>query len=188
MYQIVVVGQRGTGKSALIHHVCGILDGDMYDVPTDDCSKLTLEVDGRKVYVDLFEINDDDEYPIVSDRTIAHSQGCMVVFSITSAESLTVGKEFHERIRRLRVMEEVPTILVGTHSENESERQVSKEDAMDLADSWNCPYVEVCKEDGDRIDECFRDIIRVIDLGSSDNADTSKNGPPSRNRRSCFIM
>lgn len=64
-------------------------------------------------------------------------QGFLLVFSITSKNSLNELAELREQIIRIKDDENVPIVIVGNKCDLESDRQVPRSKAFAMTQSWN---------------------------------------------------
>jgi hypothetical protein len=85
----------------------------------------------------------------------------MVIFDITSRSSFSEASYMREHVCRVKDSSSPPMILVGNKSDRASERQVSTNEACDLARSWGVGYLETSARDRVNIDEAFHDLVRA---------------------------
>jgi len=52
---------------------------------------------------------------------------------------------------------------VGTKSDLEKEREVTSDEAKDLAFFYMCPYLEISALENVNLDKVFVEIVRVVD-------------------------
>jgi len=70
-------------------------------------------------------------------------QGFLLVFSITSRNSLYEISRLRQQIIRIKDDEDTPIVIVGNKSDLEVERVVSRTDAFHMSQDWgNAPYYE----------------------------------------------
>lgn len=94
------------------------------------------------------------------------SHGILVAFDLTSAHSLLqVDELFAEVVKRLT--HPVVFILVGCKYDLISERQVSYEDAAEMARSHDAAYVETSAKDMVGVEEAVSEAIEEVLFGSA---------------------
>lgn len=70
------------------------------------------------------------------------AQGFLLVFSITSQNSLAELHELREQVIRVKKDKSVPMVIVGNNFDLEDRRVVSRTQAFALSSSWGSPYYE----------------------------------------------
>ena len=89
--------------------------------------------------------------------------GFLLVFSITSLNSLLELAELREQIIRIKDDTNTPIVLVGNKSDLEEDRAVSRARAFAVSQSWgNAPYYETSARRRTNVDDVFRDLCRQI--------------------------
>lgn len=67
-----------------------------------------------------------------------------------------------KQIEKIKKTTLIPITLVGTNADKQSRRKVSREKAVELAKSWNCPFLEISSQSGEYVDSAFQSILREI--------------------------
>ncbi|KAI9804383.1 MAG: hypothetical protein M1825_001281 [Sarcosagium campestre] len=95
--------------------------------------------------------------------TLNERQGFLLVFSITSLNSLSELAELRDQIIRIKDDTKVPLVIVGNKSDLEDDRAVSKARAFATSQGWGgAPYYETSARRRDNVDEVFVDLCRQI--------------------------
>lgn len=116
---------------------------------------------------------------MVSTRNIGH--GFLLVFSITSLNSLLELSELRDQIIRIKDDVKTPIVIVGNKSDLEEDRAVSRARAFSVSQSWgNSPYYETSARRRTNVDEVFRDLCRQIILHDPSMVMTSPVGSSYR--------
>ena len=96
------------------------------------------------------------------DLYIKNGRGFLVVFSLTSWQSFIDVRTIREQILRVKGTDNVPMCLVGNKCDVSLQRQVAPDDALTLAQTWNCPYVETSAKLAINVNDTFAEIVREI--------------------------
>lgn len=96
------------------------------------------------------------------DLYIKNGRGFLVVFSLTSWQSFLDVRTVREQILRVKGTDNVPICLVGNKCDASLQRQVSPDDALALAQTWACPYVETSAKLSINVNDTFAEIVREI--------------------------
>lgn len=109
-------------------------------------------------------------------------QGFLLVFSITSASSLTELYELREQIILIKEDERVPIVIVGNKSDLEDDRAVPRARAFGVSQNWGyAPYYETSARRRANVNEVFIDLCRQIIRKDSEG--TRSNNDPNRHDR-----
>lgn len=96
------------------------------------------------------------------DLYMKNGQGFVLLYSVVSRSTFNDLTDIREQILRVKDTDEVPMILVGSKTELNDQRVVSREEGIELAKKWNCPYLEISCKRKINIDEVFFTLIRRI--------------------------
>ncbi|CAD5221332.1 unnamed protein product [Bursaphelenchus xylophilus] len=154
-----VVGSLDSGKTPLIHRY---LTGGyrVRESAEGGRFKKDLILEGRS---HLLLIRDEGKE--APDVDFTHwLDGALVVYSVTSRESLEVALNYLKALSRYRNPLDFPTILVGTIENQNSyvQRNIAEEEVKKFARDRNWSYVEVCSPTGHKVDHVFREVCLQI--------------------------
>jgi small GTP-binding protein len=128
------------------------------------------------VILELLDTAGQEEYSCMRDQWYRCGDGFVVCFAMNSRYSFDEAKAVYEGLCRVR---DVPTqvndgeesqlavCLVATKSDLSMERQVSTEEASELARSWGAAYVETSAKTRENIDNAFFKCARLINRTSA---------------------
>eukprot|EP01127_Copromyxa_protea_P009754 TRINITY_DN2319_c0_g4_i1.p1 TRINITY_DN2319_c0_g4~~TRINITY_DN2319_c0_g4_i1.p1 ORF type:complete len:173 (+),score=41.31 TRINITY_DN2319_c0_g4_i1:76-594(+) len=129
-------------------------------------------------------------YSAMRDQYMRTGQGFILTYAITSRQSYDEMNVFRDQIHRVKDADHVPIVLAGNKCDLEDERQVTKQEASDLAKQWLVPMYETSALARINVEEVFFDLVREIrkDLQKSGGGG-GKGGKPSGGRRNgCMIL
>ncbi|KAF9008277.1 ras-like protein 1 [Cyathus striatus] len=160
-HKIVVVGNDEAGKFSLTYRFTYDRFVNQRD-PFEDSFRKRCLVDKEisLVDVEILKTASNESYS-VTDECIRSGQGYLFVYSIANRSSFERIPEFHQQILRVK-HQVVPMVLVGTKSDLEHHREVSTDEARDLAKQFGCPFLETCSKIGINVDESFCELVREI--------------------------
>lgn len=168
-YKLVVVGGGGVGKSALTIQLIQSHFVDEYDPTIEDSYRKQCTIDGEQVLLDVLDTAGQEEYSAMREQYMRTGEGFLLVYSITSRNSLEELQSFYEQILRVKDADHVPVIVVGNKCDLEIERQVSYEEGLALARQFNCPFLETSAKQRINVEEAFYDLVRSIRDGGKSN-------------------
>ncbi|GAA6059196.1 hypothetical protein JCM10212_005541 [Sporobolomyces blumeae] len=169
-YKVVVLGGGGVGKSALTVRFVHSLFVEKYDPTIEDSYRRTINVDGITVALEVLDTAGTEQFMSLHHMYIKSGDGFLLVFSLTSLESVSELHHLREQIQRIKEAsnvsgqpQRVPIVLVGSKLDLVQERQVKREVAVELSKSWGgVPYYETSSRREINVEEVFQDITRQM--------------------------
>ncbi|GAA6015747.1 hypothetical protein JCM11491_002464 [Sporobolomyces phaffii] len=169
-YKVVVLGGGGVGKSALTVRFVHSLFVEKYDPTIEDSYRRTITVDGITVALEVLDTAGTEQFMSLHHMYIKSGDGFLLVFSLTSLESVSELYHLREQIQRIKdasntsgLPHKVPIVLVGSKLDLVHERQVQQEVAVNLSQSWGgVPYYETSSRREINIEEVFADVTRQM--------------------------
>jgi len=159
-----MLGAGGVGKSTLTLQMVAGYFAEEYDPTIEDSYRKQVSVDGKVNLLEIIDTAGQEEYSILTDRTLADGQAFMLVYSVTSRPSFVAIKSFYSRVIRvknaLRESGRPPIVLVGNKEDLDEHRQVSYEEGDNLAKTWRVPFNETSAKLCKNVEKSFFDLIR----------------------------
>jgi len=125
--------------------------------------KLTLEGEfaGKTASIQIWDLGGQSAYRKLRKLYLEGSQGALVVFDVTNQESFNNLDDWIQSLYEIRGSE-VPMILIGNKIDLEAERIISDQQAIDFAKKYNAKTIFTSAATGERVEDCFRDLIMTI--------------------------
>jgi len=159
-YKIVVVGDRGVGKSALTIQFFQKMFVEDYDPIIEDSYIQHTETDGQWCILD---VAGQEEFSAMREQYMRKGDAFLLVYSVTDKASFTNIRNFHTLILRVKDKDAYPMILVANKVDLVHLRQVSQEQGQDLANVLKIPYIETsAKNPPVNVDKAFHEVVRII--------------------------
>mmetsp|Transcript_20826 Transcript_20826/g.23183 ORF Transcript_20826/g.23183 Transcript_20826/m.23183 type:complete len:186 (-) Transcript_20826:93-650(-) len=181
-YKVVMVGGGGVGKSALTIRLIQNSFIDKYDPTIEDSYRKQVEIDKQVLVLDILDTAGQEEYSTLQDQYMRSGQGFMLVFDITQKTTFQDIPRFKEKILRVKDMQKFPMVLVGNKCDLEEEREVTKQEAQDLAKKYGCPYFETSAKCRVNVEEAFYQCVREIKKA------LKEKGKEGRRKGKCNIL
>ncbi|KGU29071.1 Ras-like protein 1 [Candida albicans P34048] len=173
-YKLVVVGGGGVGKSALTIQLIQSHFVDEYDPTIEDSYRKQCTIDDQQVLLDVLDTAGQEEYSAMREQYMRTGEGFLLVYSINSLNSFQELNSFYDQILRVKDSDNVPVLVVGNKCDLEMERQVSYEDGLALANSFNCPFLETSAKQRINVEEAFYGLVRNINQYNAKIAEAEK--------------
>ncbi|OQV24012.1 Ras-related protein Rap-2c [Hypsibius exemplaris] len=163
-FKVVVLGSGGVGKSALtVQFVSGHF-AEKYDPTIEDFYRKEIEVDQQRCILEILDTAGTEQFASMRDLYIKNGQGFVVVYSVTNRQTFQDIKIMKDQIMRVKGVDRVPIILVGNKADLEHLREVSSQDALALAQMWDCPFMEASAKSRTNVNELFAEIVREMNI------------------------
>ncbi|GAA6034764.1 hypothetical protein JCM8097_001158 [Rhodosporidiobolus ruineniae] len=202
-YKIVVMGGGGVGKSALTVRFVHSMFVEKYDPTIEDSYRRNLTVDGITVALEVLDTAGTEQFMSLSTLYMKSGDGFLLVFSLTSMESVSELHNIQEQIQRIKEAStlpgqpqpRVPLVLVGNKLDLVQERQVPREVAINLSRAWGgVPFYETSARKEINVNEIFEDLTRQLikadmSRGASGPAGRrGRRGGEGKRGRKCTIL
>eukprot|EP01125_Pyxidicula_operculata_P017592 TRINITY_DN616_c0_g1_i1.p1 TRINITY_DN616_c0_g1~~TRINITY_DN616_c0_g1_i1.p1 ORF type:complete len:195 (-),score=43.18 TRINITY_DN616_c0_g1_i1:89-673(-) len=188
IYQLVLVGIGGVGKSCLcIQFISGKFVDD-YDPTLEDSYRKQVTVDDEVCILDIFDTAGQEVFSAVRDQYMRSGDGFLIVYSITVQESFDQAIELHQHILQVKDTDEVSVVLVGNKCDMSDSREVPVEKGKDLAAELNCPFFETSAKTNVNVKEIFESLVKEINNRRKDNNNTAGDKKTDRKRRKCILL
>lgn len=139
--RVAVLGKGVVGKSSLVYRFINKENPEEHDATIEDRYTSVESIDGINTTIEILDTAGEEDYQNLLDMWINYAEGFLLVFAINDKESFNALKGKYDRIMKVKG-NNCPIILVGNKCDLESAREVEEAEAKELAQSWNCEYVE----------------------------------------------
>ncbi|CAC5375046.1 unnamed protein product [Mytilus coruscus] len=157
-YRVQIMGAHGVGKTALENRFMSSEYMSSSEVIIDefDENTLTVVVDNEESTMEFIDFSsvENDELP---------ADAYVVVFSVHDSDSFTIAEGFLHYLRN-ELDSDRPIILVANKIDLVRKRQITKEEARQLAKEFDCKYIETSAVLNHKVDELLVGILKQIQL------------------------
>lgn len=194
LIKVVMVGDGGVGKSSLTLQFMYEDFVEEYEPTKADSYRKDLSVDGENIHLDIMDTAGQEEYANVRDNYLRSGDGFLCVFSITERDSFRSTNQIREQILRVKSDQvkntetDIPFVLVGNKQDLSSQRQVTEQEAINLALGWQCKYIETSAKTNLNVENAFYDVIRQILAIKKKESATAKPIKSGRKKRFCCLL
>jgi small GTP-binding protein len=171
--KIIVVGDSGVGKSALVRRFVE----DVFDQtvgPTIGLAVTSRSIDlgeaAGSVKLDLWDSAGQERFAPLLRSYYRGAGGVIYMFDVCSRRSLDrIGEYWTGQVESNRA-DEATALLVGSKMDEQERRVVSQSDARALAERHGMPYIEVSSRTGAGVSDAFH-LLAMAMLNSQLEAD-----------------
>eukprot|EP01097_Dermamoeba_algensis_P003422 TRINITY_DN2391_c0_g1_i1.p1 TRINITY_DN2391_c0_g1~~TRINITY_DN2391_c0_g1_i1.p1 ORF type:complete len:204 (-),score=41.82 TRINITY_DN2391_c0_g1_i1:307-873(-) len=185
-FKIVVAGGGSVGKSAITVQFTSNHFVEFYDPTIEDSYRKQVRVDDVVSVLDIVDTAGQEEYSCMRDQYFRVGHGFLLVYSVVSRSSFEEIGTLNAAIKRAKEEQpRVPIVLIGNKCDLE-ERQVTKNEGLELAKHLNCTFVETSAKTGQNIEACFFECVRAIRALNN----TSKTGKQKKDKKkaACKVL
>ncbi|KAJ4456934.1 putative Ras-related protein Rap-1 [Paratrimastix pyriformis] len=182
-YKITVLGSGAVGKSSIVVRYSRGSFTDIYDPTIEDMCTKQDEFDGKACVLEILDTAGQEEYSTMREQYMQSGQGFILVYTITSAQSLDTLREMRNKIYSVKQKPDtcmIPMVVVGNKTDLEDERAVSTEDGKKFAESIHAGFIECSAKANLKIRDVFEEIIRRVN--------NSEFRPQPPKKKACTIL
>ncbi|CAG2209291.1 unnamed protein product [Mytilus edulis] len=157
-YRVPIMGAHGVGKTAIENRFMS----SEYMLPNEsitdefDNRTLTVVVDNEESTMEFIDFLSTDDDDLSADAYV-------VVFSVHDSDSFSLAEGFLQYLRN-ELYSDRPIILVANKIDLVRKRQVTKEEARQLAEEFECKYIETSAVLNHKVDELLVGLLKQIKL------------------------
>ena len=160
-YKVTLFGPGGVGKtSLLLRYIKDYYVEDLKKTIGSNFLINDVEIDGNNARLLLWDIGGQPQFAKLRTIYFKGSSAALGVFDLSSNQTLLKIPGWVSSIKKT-VKKTIPLILLGNKSDLESEREVDKTEAEDLAKRLNCEYLETSAKTGDNVELAFKMIAKA---------------------------
>ncbi|KAF0382866.1 putative small G-protein Ras2 [Gigaspora margarita] len=148
LYKIVVLGDGGIGKT--------------YDPTLEDSYRKQVVIDDHPCVLEVLDTAGQEEYTALRDQWIRDGEGFVLAYSISSRSTFERIERFHDQITRVKDTHKFPLMLVGNKCDKMTEREVSREEGMNMARRLKCDFIETSAKTCVNVERAFYGVVKMI--------------------------
>ncbi|XP_043110807.1 GTP-binding protein Di-Ras1b [Puntigrus tetrazona] len=180
-YRVVVFGAGGVGKSSLVLRFVKGTFRDTYIPTVEDTYRQVISCDKSVCTLQITDTTGSHQFPAMQRLSISKGHAFILVYSITSKQSLEELKPIYQQILAIKGnVENIPIMLVGNKSD-ETQREVKTEDGEAQSKIWKCAFMETSAKTNHNVTELFQELLNLEKKRNmSLNIDGKRSGKQSR--------
>ncbi|KAG8013013.1 GTP-binding protein Di-Ras2, partial [Nibea albiflora] len=183
-YRVVVFGAGGVGKSSLVLRFVKGTFRDTYIPTVEDTYRQVISCDKSVCTLQITDTTGSHQFPAMQRLSISKGHAFILVYSITSKQSLEELKPIYQQVLAIKGnVEAIPIMLVGNKSD-ETQREVETKDGEAQANQWKCAFMETSAKTNHNVTELFQELLNLDKKRNmSLNIDGKRSGKQSRAER-----
>ncbi|XP_076268061.1 uncharacterized protein LOC143201100 isoform X2 [Rhynchophorus ferrugineus] len=165
-YRVVMLGDAGVGKTALVSQFMTSEYMNTYDASLDDeFGERTVSVllDGQESEM-VFIDHPSSEMSVENSLSTYEPHACIVVYSITSRSTFQTAEEILNYLWQEGCTKDKSVIVVGNKADLARSRVISQNEGKGLAVAKDCKFIETSSGIQHNVDELLVGILKQIRL------------------------
>ncbi|KAM6033925.1 GTP-binding protein Di-Ras2 [Chlamydotis macqueenii] len=161
-YRVVVFGAGGVGKSSLVLRFVKGTFRESYIPTIEDTYRQVISCDKSICTLQITDTTGSHQFPAMQRLSISKGHAFILVYSITSRQSLEELKPIYEQICQIKGdVESIPIMLVGNKNDENQNREVDSSEGEALAKKWKCAFMETSAKLNHNVKELFQELLNL---------------------------
>lgn len=161
--KIAIVGSRSVGKLSIsVRYVEDYFVESYYPTIENQFSK-TINYKNQEYAIEILDTAGQDEFSIMNEKHLIGIHGYILMYSVTSRQSLEVIDVIRDKILNLIGTDSIPLVLVGNKCDLNLQRQVETGEGEELARKFKCKFLETSVCDNINVKKSFETLIDEIE-------------------------
>lgn len=167
-YKIIILGQSGVGKTAIIDRYCRDLFQDNND-PTIGVQyrPKIIEINGKKVKLSIWDTAGQEKFRTITRQFYRNVDGVILVYNIAEKETLDALESFWIQELRDNATSQYQTIIVGNKSDLKDDPEfqdkiVPTEEGENVARRNATMFVEASALKNYGVQNAFEELVQRI--------------------------
>ncbi|KAF1461193.1 GTP-binding protein Di-Ras2, partial [Aptenodytes patagonicus] len=161
-YRVVVFGAGGVGKSSLVLRFVKGTFRESYIPTVEDTYRQVISCDKSICTLQITDTTGSHQFPAMQRLSISKGHAFILVYSITSRQSLEELKPIYEQICQIKGdVESIPIMLVGNKNDENQNREVDSSEGEAMAKKWKCAFMETSAKLNHNVKELFQELLNL---------------------------
>ncbi|NXY48267.1 DIRA2 protein, partial [Ceuthmochares aereus] len=161
-YRVVVFGAGGVGKSSLVLRFVKGTFRESYIPTIEDTYRQVISCDKSICTLQITDTTGSHQFPAMQRLSISKGHAFILVYSITSRQSLEELKPIYDQICQIKGdIESIPIMLVGNKNDENQNREVDSSEGEAMAKKWKCAFMETSAKMNHNVKELFQELLNL---------------------------
>ncbi|KPP71237.1 GTP-binding protein Di-Ras2-like [Scleropages formosus] len=161
-YRVVVFGAGGVGKSSLVLRFVKGTFRESYIPTIEDTYRQVISCDKSICTLQITDTTGSHQFPAMQRLSISKGHAFILVYSISSRQSLEELKPIFEQICQIKGdVESIPIMLVGNKCDEAQNREVETSDGEAMSKKWKCAFMETSAKTNYNVKELFQELLNL---------------------------
>lgn len=160
--KLLLVGDSGVGKSCLLlRFVEDKFNPSFITTIGIDFKIRTIESNGKKIKLQVWDTAGQERFRTITTAYYRGAMGIVLIYDVTDARTFENVENWFQTVTQ-HANEDAQIFLVGNKSDDEENRQVSREQGERLAAQLSIPFLEASAKTNKNVDSIFYELAGII--------------------------
>ena len=162
-YKVLLLGNSYVGKTCILLRFSEDTYKDDYEVTIGLNYRIkTLNIDNNPIRMQIWDTSGEEKFKAIAKNFYRGAHGVLLIYDICEKNSFLDVKSWIEQIIENTDNDNLVMILCGNKCDMEKERNISKNEGENLANSYKIPFFECSAKENINIDEIFNTLAKNI--------------------------
>lgn len=164
-FKIVIFGDSGVHKQGLTEKfLTNTLSSDSTSTIGVDLKVKGIKIDGNNVKLEIWDFGGEERFKFLLPIYARGAKGGFFIYDIKNSSSLAHIEDWLTLVwRKINIEKQFPIIMVGIMHDDENERQISAETAIEIAKSKDIDgFIECNINTGENVEEAFEQLTKLM--------------------------
>ncbi|CAK8570297.1 unnamed protein product [Lathyrus sativus] len=168
LFKLLMIGDSGVGKSTLLLRFTSDNFEDLSPTIGVDFKVKYVTLGGKKLKLAIWDTAGQERFRTLTGSYYRGAQGIIMVYDVTRRDTFTnLSDIWAKEIDLYSTNQDCIKMLVGNKVDKESERVVTKKEAVDFARQYGCLYTECSAKTRVNVEQCFEELVmKILDTPS----------------------
>jgi small GTP-binding protein len=160
--KIIILGSSEVGKTCILNrYFHNDFKENLLSTVGIDFQTKFFKFDGdQKIKVNYIDTAGEEKFRAISVNYLKGTNGVILVFDITNKETFDLLETWLNELKDTNKAD-VSKVLIGNKADLAERREVSVEDANNLANNMKCKYYEASAKTGENVNEALDEIAKI---------------------------
>lgn len=171
-FKILLIGDSGVGKSSLL--LSFMISNSHYSLqdlsPTIgvDFKIKLLSIAGKRLKLTIWDTAGQERFGTLTSSYYRGAHGIILVYDVAQRETFTnLSEIWAKEVDLYSTNQDCIKILVGNKVDRDSERAVTVEEGMALAQEHKCAFYECSAKTRENVLQCFKELtLKILEIPS----------------------
>ncbi|KAL3628447.1 Ras-related protein RABC2a [Castilleja foliolosa] len=163
-FKILLIGDSAVGKSSLlVTFISNVVEDHLSPTIGVDFKIKLLTVGDKRLKLTIWDTAGQERFRTLTSSYYRGAQGVILVYDVTRRDTFTnLSDVWAKELELYSTHEDCIKMLVGNKVDRESERVVSREEGITLAEELGCQFFECSAKTRENVEKCFEELALKI--------------------------
>ncbi|CAJ0830654.1 9680_t:CDS:2, partial [Entrophospora sp. SA101] len=134
----------------------------IHDQRIEGSYRKQVVIDDQPCVLHVLDTSGQEEYTALWDQWIRDGEGFLLIYSISSHSTFEQIERYKDQIIRVKGSNKIPFILVGNKCDKHTEREVSREEGINMAKRLGCEFFESSAKAFVNVERSFYKVVQML--------------------------